>query len=160
MILIKNLPEVYFINNPPPPLTIVATVTKTGAHKFSGLQCVNYHVIRTKIYQNVYFINHRPPTESPNLPKDWGALVTRSMRCELPSNSHKSYWGYISSPSRKVPGPGGISYRVSDVWVTMLFIRKLSRDTWSPPPLPDKFIKTRVHKLSGLWCVSYRGVCM
>lgn len=56
-------------------------------------------------------------------------------------------------------------FRVSDVWVTMLFTRKLSRDTWSPlPPPPDKFIKTRVHKiissviceLSGCFYVNYQ----
>ena len=35
MLLTKKLPEVYFINNPPPPLTTVAKVIRTEVHELS-----------------------------------------------------------------------------------------------------------------------------
>jgi hypothetical protein len=72
----------------------VAKVIRTGVHKLSGLRCVSYHAIRTKVTDRIFHQLSLPP--SPKLPRP--RYISYQLHdVWVTIYSHKSYRRDISS---------------------------------------------------------------
>ena len=130
---------------------------KKGEKKLSGLRCVSYHAIHTKVTGGIWL--PRPPPEAE-------VIRTRvynvsGLWCVSYHDIDKKVTGGIlhqqpfPTPHHRRQGYqdwGKISYQVYDMWVIMLFTQKVTKRIFHQPPSPHPVTKFTKR----LGCISYQ----